>query len=84
MEDLIEAVNDAIKIEHGIDYGNVKLSYNARIEKVTVHLKDKDKFALVGRMPQLHGFAEEKNLQKQPKAHTLLTCSTWYIGIFIL
>ncbi len=60
MEDLIEAVKDAIKIKLETKYVGVKLSYNARTEKVTVHLRNKHKFALVGRMSQLLGFGGEE------------------------
>ncbi len=82
MEDLIEAVNDAIKIELETEYVGVKLSYNARTEKVTVHLRDKHKFALIGRMSQLLGFGEEIKLTKtteSPYVADLFNVETIYL-----
>ena len=52
--DLVKSVNAALKKETKND--NIRLTYNVRTEKVTIHLKNKHQLVITGRMSVMLGF----------------------------
>jgi hypothetical protein len=54
MNDLVKSINTTLKKETKND--NIKLAYNARTEKVTVHLKNGCQLVIRGRMSIILGF----------------------------
>ena len=58
MADLVKSVNAALKRNTGND--NIRLTYNARTEKVTVHVKNSHQLVLMGRLSIILGFGGEE------------------------
>jgi hypothetical protein len=54
MNDLVKSINNSLKKETGND--NVRLTYNTRTEKVTIHLKSGYQLVITGRMSIILGF----------------------------
>ena len=63
--ELVKSVNASLKKETKND--NVRLSYNVRTEKVTIHIKNGYQMVITGRMSIILGFGgKEVKLLKQP------------------
>ena len=58
MNDLAKSVNAALKRNIGND--NIRLTYNVRTEKVTVHVKNSHQLGIMGRLSIMLGFAGEE------------------------
>jgi hypothetical protein len=54
MNDLVRSINTSLKKDIGND--NIRLTYNARTEKATVHLKNGYQLIIRGRMSIIFGF----------------------------
>ena len=54
MNDLVKSINTSLKKDIGND--NIRLTYNARTEKATVHLKNGYQLIIRGRMSFIFGF----------------------------
>ena len=58
MNDLVKSVNVALKRNTGND--NIRLAYNARTEKLTVHVKNSHQLVIIGRLSIILGFGGEE------------------------
>ena len=58
MNDLVKSVNAALKRNTRND--NIRLTYNARTEKVTVHVKNNHQLVIIGRLSIILGFGGEE------------------------
>ena len=56
--DLVKSVNAALKRNIGND--NIRLTYNVRTEKVTVHVKNSHQLGIMGRLSIMLGFGGEE------------------------
>ena len=58
MDDLVKSVNAALKKNTRND--NIRLTYNVRTEKVTVHVKNSHQLVIIGRLSIILGFGGEE------------------------